>query len=97
MNDQTLQKVIKEILLTEHKYQYYNEIYQLVWRVWEKLTNEGKDLIFLSKKQFIDLNVNYGTVESILRALRQVKKEMGIKDLVRYEKAQQHRLAYKKN
>ena len=96
MDDQTLQKVVKEILLTEPKYQHYSNLYQLVWRVWEKLANESKALVFLSKQQFIDFNVNYGTVESILRALRKVKKEMGIKDLGRYEKAQQHRLNYLK-
>ena len=96
IEDKTIQRIVKEILLKEPKHQHSNMVYQTCWRYWEMAANGGKRLSALSPEAFIDLNVKYGTVESIIRARRKVLKEIGNEDLSRYEQAQQHYRAYSK-
>ena len=91
-DDQAIQKIVKEILLKYPKFQHSDMIYQMVWFFWEKC--EGKELTALSREGFIDLNVRFGTVESIIRARRKVLKEIGAKGLERYSMAQKHYLNY---
>jgi len=93
-NDKEIQSIVKEILLKEPKFQHSNLIYQFCWRYWEIVANQGKELTALSREGFIDLNVKYGTVESIIRARRKVLKEIDSKDISRYEMAQKHYLEY---
>ncbi len=93
--DSTIQAIMKEILLKEPKYQHADMIYQNVWRYWEYAANKRELLSALSPKAFIDLNVNFGTVESIIRARRKVLKEIGNQELNRYEMANKHYQNYK--
>ena len=91
-NDLLIQNKVREILLKEPIFQKPNMIYQFIWRFFEYC--EGKQLTALSREGFINLNIHFGTIESILRARRKVLKEMGNKDLGRYKMAQRHYLAY---
>lgn len=94
INDQSIQKIVEDVLLKEPKYQRSNLIYQLVWRVWEYARNDKKPLSALSPEAFIDLCVNFGTVESIVRARRKVLADLekrGIKiDKNRYDLSLKH-------
>ena len=96
VSDLAIQEIMKEILLKEPKFQHADMIYQSCWRYWEMAANKGKELTALSREGFIDLNVRFGTVESIIRARRKVLKEIGGADLERYKQAQVHRLNYLK-
>ena len=96
VEDKAIQDIAREILLKEPKFQHSSLIYQFCWRFWEMAANKGKELTALSREGFIDLNVRFGTVESIIRARRKVLKEIGSKDISRYEMAQKHYLNYSK-
>uniref|UniRef100_A0A6M3Y2C3 Uncharacterized protein n=1 Tax=viral metagenome TaxID=1070528 RepID=A0A6M3Y2C3_9ZZZZ len=96
IDDQAIQDIVKEILLKEPHLQYSDQIYQFVWRYWEVSANQGKSLSALSPEAFVDLNVNKGTVESIIRARRKVLKEIENEDLSRYLMAQKHYQSYLK-
>ena len=93
-DDKVIQKVAKEILLKYPKFQHANQIYQFVWFYWEYVANKGKPLSALSPEAFIYLNVQFGTVESIIRARRKVLERLDIKEISRYEQAQKHRQTY---
>ena len=94
-NDIIIQKRVKEILLQEPSLQYPSQIIQFCWRYFEVVGNKSQFLPFISKSQFIDWQAKYGTIESIVRARRKVLKELGNKDLGRYEQANRHRNTYK--
>lgn len=98
IDDFTIQKKVEEILLKEPKYQKAEMIYQLCWRYWEIVANKGKELSALSRKGFIELNVKFGTIESIIRARRKILEKLEKKglldDLTRHEMALKHCQSY---
>ena len=96
IDDKIIENVVRDILLKEPKFQHSNMIYQMVWRFWEMAANQEKPLSALSPQAFTDLNVRFGTVESIIRARRKVLKEIGNKELGRYEMSNKHYQHYAK-
>ena len=93
-SDQAIKQRVLKLIQDEPEYQDYQMMYQMCWRYFEICANGGKELIFISKDQFIKWQLGFGTVESILRALRWAKQELKIKNDGRIEKSLEHRQNY---
>ena len=72
-SDQVIQNRVEQIFKDSPELNDPQRVIQLCWRYWEIVGNEGKELVFISKKQWENWQINYGTVESIIRAGRKIR------------------------
>lgn len=90
INDEIIQKRVEDIFDKEPELNDPQKVIQLVWRYWEVVGNKGKPLIYLMKSQWENWQMNYGTVESIIRAGRKIRdnghNQLSIKHYENYKK-----------
>ena len=89
-NDKAIQEKVEKIFEENPELNDPQRVIQLVWRYFEIVGNKGKPIIYIMKEQWEHWQMNYGTVESIIRAARKVRdkgqNELSLKHYNNYKK-----------